>query len=41
MKGYVFVEAAGIQADASLWNGLERGLKFARTLPAKEPKFRA
>ena len=41
MKGYVFIEAAGVQADASLWNWLERGLKFVRTLPAKVPKARA
>ena len=41
MKGYVFIEAAGIRADAALWNWLERGLKFVRTLPAKVPKARA
>ena len=41
MKGYLFIEAAGIQADASLWTWLERGLKFVRSLPAKAPKARA
>ena len=41
MKGYLFIEAAGIEADASLWKWLESGLKFVRTLPVKKPKARA
>jgi TfoX/Sxy family transcriptional regulator of competence genes len=41
MKGYLFIEAAGIQTDGSLGAWLESGLKFVRTLPVKKPKARA
>lgn len=40
MKGYVFIDADGIQSDTSLWHWLERGLVFVHTLPAKAPKAR-
>lgn len=35
MKGLVYVSARGIKSDAALKAWLERGLKFARSLPAK------
>ncbi len=35
MKGFVFVESAGITTDAALAEWVERGAAFARSLPAK------
>ena len=35
MKGFVYVESAGIAADAALAEWVERGAAFARSLPAK------
>lgn len=35
LKGMVYVGPEGIAEDADLKSWLERGLKFARTLPAK------
>ncbi len=35
MKGFVYVESAGIAADAVLAEWVERGAAFARSLPAK------
>jgi TfoX/Sxy family transcriptional regulator of competence genes len=38
MKSYVTVGAPGIASDAALKAWIDRGLAFARTLPAKEQK---
>ena len=35
MKGFVFVDHTGIQADAELKQWLERGVSFAQSLPKK------
>lgn len=35
MRGMVFVEPEGVRADGDLKAWVERGLKFARSLPAK------
>jgi TfoX N-terminal domain len=35
MKGWVLVESAGIASDAALQRWVERGVKFAASLPAK------
>ncbi len=35
MKGMVYVEAKGIKKDEDLKGWLERGLKFAKSFPAK------
>ncbi len=35
MKGFVFVESAGIATDSALAEWVERGASFARSLPAK------
>ncbi len=35
MKGFVFVESASLVTDAALAEWVERGARFARSLPAK------
>ena len=35
MKGFVYVESAGLTTDKSLAEWVERGARFARSLPAK------
>ena len=35
MKGFVYVEPAGIATDAALAAWVERGASFARSLPVK------
>ncbi len=35
MKGFVYVESAGIATDAGMAEWVERGAAFARSLPAK------
>ena len=35
MKGFVYVEPAGIATGAALAEWVERGASFARSLPAK------
>ena len=35
MKGFVYVEAEGIETDTALADWVERGAAFARSLPAK------
>ena len=35
MKGFVYVESAGIASDAALAELVKRGARFARSLPAK------
>ncbi|MCH8297260.1 MAG: TfoX/Sxy family protein [Chloroflexi bacterium] len=35
MKGFVYVESAGIATEAALAEWVERGARFARSLPAK------
>jgi hypothetical protein len=35
MKGFVFVDAAGSRTQAQVTNWVERGLDYARSLPAK------
>ena len=36
MKGFVFVDRPGTSTDAQLKSWLDRGVKFARGLPAKD-----
>ena len=38
MKGWVFVDADGVDSDASLRGWIERALQFVRTLPPKAAK---
>lgn len=38
MQGYVYVDAAGIEADSQLRFWLERCVSFVATLPPKAPK---
>ena len=38
MKGWVFVDADGIDSDASLRDWIQRALRFVRTLPPKPAK---
>ena len=38
MKGMIYVDAAGLQAASSLKSWLEKGVKFARSLPEKKPR---
>jgi TfoX/Sxy family transcriptional regulator of competence genes len=40
MKGWVFIDADGIDSDASLRAWIERALRFVRTLPPKAAKTR-
>ena len=35
MRGFVYVEPAGTDGDAALAEWVERGARFARSLPAK------
>lgn len=35
LPGFVFVDRAGFSTDAALQQWIERGLRFARTLPPK------
>jgi len=35
MKGWILVERAGFDSDSDLGGWVQRGLSFARTLPAK------
>jgi hypothetical protein len=38
MKGWVFVDAEGIDSDASLRGWVDRAMRFVRTLPPKAAK---
>ena len=38
MKGWVFVDADGVDSDASLRGWIDRALRFVRTLPPKAAK---
>jgi len=40
MKGFVFVEAAGLRTQKSLASWIEPAVAFVRTLPPKKPKPR-
>jgi TfoX/Sxy family transcriptional regulator of competence genes len=38
MKGFIYVEAAGVESDADLKAWVKRGLAFVETLPPKQKK---
>ena len=38
MKGYVFVDAAGLESDSDLEHWVSACLRFVATLPAKAPR---
>ena len=38
MRNWVCVELAGLETDEALWEWIERGLQFVRTLPRKGTK---
>jgi len=40
MKGFVFVSPEGLESDADLQRWVERGVRYAASLPTKEPRLK-
>jgi len=41
MTGFVFVSPQGLESDADLERWVERGVRYAASLPTKEPRLKA